>query len=299
MHRRSLIWLVAPLVVPAASAPERPIVVVTMVGVTAYTQTAQGLHEQIPYLQLLDVRSETSLRDRLQQPHLALAIAVGSDAAAAVDRLAPPHLPVIRTDLLQYDAEHGSGAPRPGATITVDVQPSALFSELERVFPGKTRIGIIRGPLQTDSYMQAVEQAARQHRFAVEVRYCAEARELVGAFLDMKNRVDFVWCPPSPQLYNSATLKPLLIASLTNRLPILGFSEQFAEAGALFAGVADFRDVGHQTADLARRVLQGESVASRQEARKFRFVYNQRVARLLGVKAAVAGQPGEELAVIQ
>jgi len=296
LNRSLVLWFAAPITMQLLMAQKSSIAVVTVIGVAAYTQTAQALREQIPGLQLLDVRDEAGLRERLKD--LALVVAVGSDAAATVDRLAPPRLPVVRTDLLLYDAEHGARLRGPGATVTVDIQPAVLLAEVKRLFPGKVRLGVIRGPLQTDGYMRAVEQAARQQGFTLEVLDCPEARGLISGFLRLKNHADLVWCPPDPQLYNSATLKPLLMASLTNRLPIIGFSEPFAEAGALFAGAADFHEVGYLTAELALRILQGETVAARHEARKFLFVYNQRVARLLGVKASGADQPGEQLRVI-
>ena len=104
--------------------------------------------------------------------------------------------------------------------------------------------------------------------------------------------------PAQRAAITSATLKPLLIASITNQLPIIGFSEQFVQAGALFGGVPDFREIGRQTAVIAQRLFRGESVGARDDARTFRFAYNQRVARLLGVKAA-AETGGGELIVLR
>lgn len=296
--RRSLICCFVALLATPSHAQKRGIAVVTVPGIEAYEQTVQGLREQMPDVQVLDVRDVALVRDRLRGPGLALAIAVGSEAAAVIDQLAAAEVACMRVDLLQYDAEH-SPPRRPGAVITVDIQPAILLAELKRLFPGKTHLGVIRGPLQTDRYMKAVELAAGQYGFTLEVVNCLEARQMVAAFLQLNGRVDFVWCPPNPELYNSATLRPLLIASLTNRLPIIGFSEQFAQAGALFTGAADFQDVGHLAAELAVRILKGETIGAQQEARKFNFVYNQRMARLLGIKAGGADHAGKELKVIQ
>jgi len=174
-----------------------------------------------------------------------------------------------------------------------------LLGEIGRLFPGRKRIGVIRGPMQTDDYMRAVEQAARRLGLTMEVMICQHPRDLVDVFLKLRSQADLVWCPPSAELYNSATLKPLLIASLTNRLPIVGFSEQFVEAGALFGGSADFVEVGRKTAALALQVIRNESVPPRQAARKFHFAYNQRVARILGMKADIPDRPGQEVLIIR
>lgn len=160
-------------------------------------------------------------------------------------------------------------------------------------------MGVIRGPLQTEKYIRNLEQSSKRSGLVLEVMACPHPRELVDAFLRLQSRADLVWCPPNPQLYNSATLKPLLMASLTNRLPIVGFSEQFVQAGALFGGAADFVDVGRQTASLAMRVARNEPVPPHVKARKFRFAYNQRVGRLLGVKAVVPDHSGEDLQIFR
>jgi ABC-type uncharacterized transport system substrate-binding protein len=158
---------------------------------------------------------------------------------------------------------------------------------------------MIRGPTQTDSYVASFTEAARQAGFSVETLDCNDPRDLVDVFLRLKARVDFVWCPPSARLYTSATVKPLLIASLTNRLPVVVYSEQFVQAGALFGGAPDFREVGRQTAALVQKILRGDPVPARAAGRRFQFFYNQRVARLLGVKAIVAETGASNLTVLK
>jgi ABC-type uncharacterized transport system substrate-binding protein len=285
-------------IAPTILAQKASIAVVSVAGIQAYTETIQGIREQIPDLQVWDARDERQLRERLNAQQPALAIAVGSDAALMLDRIAAPHLPIVRSVLFEWDLERHGGEPSAGAAVTVEMDPSALLAQLRRLFPDKTRIGVIRGPTQTARYIKSIDQAARQLGFTLEIRDCAEARELVKIFLDFPS-MDFVWCLPDSQLYNSATLKPLLIASITRRLPIIGFSLQFVEAGALFGGAPDFQEVGRQTADIALRMLRHERVPARLEASKFRFAYNQRVARLVGIKATAADQQAARLDIIR
>ena len=285
----------------AQGVTQKPsVVVITTSDVEAYAQTLQGIREQLPDAQVWDSRDEGRLRENFAKGLPALAIAVGSGAAVALERAAPSQLVLVNSVVLEGDLEaSGGGSPRFRTVVTVDLPPEVLLSWVGRLFPGRSRVGVIRGPMQTDAYMKAFERAARQSGLTVEVVTCQHPRDEVEVFLKLKSHVDLVWCPPNAQLYNSATLKPLLMASLTNRLPIIGFSEQFVQAGALFGGSADFADVGRQTAALALRVVRNEPVPSRQAARKFHFAYNQRVARLLGVKAEMPDGPTSELAIIR
>lgn len=292
--------LLVGLSVAAQSVAQKPAVaVITIPDIEVYAQTLDGIREQLPDVQVWDARDEGRLRENLSKNLPALAIAVGSGAAAALERLAPSQLALVNTVVMECDLESAGGASRFKTAVTVDLPPEVLLAEIGRLFPGRRRIGVIRGPMQTDAQMRAIEQAARRIGLTVEIMICQQPRDLVEVFLRLRSRVDLVWCPPNAQLYNSATLKPLLIASLTNRLPIIGFSEQFVQAGALFGGSADFVDVGRQTAALALQIARNEPVPSRQGARKFHFAYNQRVARILGMKADVPDRPSGELLIIR
>lgn len=294
---RFFLLLLAGLPAAARSTVELPTVaVVTVQGVEAYEQTVAGIRERLPDVQVWDARDSVRLRENLKKPP-AVAIAIGSSAAAALESAATAQTPLIATVVLECDLEDAAISSRLRSAITVDVPADVLLGEIQRLFPGKNRIGLIRGPMQTENYMRSVEASARRLGLNMQVATCPEARLLVEMFLKLKGHVDVVWCPPNAQLYTSATVKPLLIASLTNRLPIIGFSEQFAQAGALFGGSADFVELGRQTAALAIRVARNEPVPARQAARKFHFAYNQRVARILGVKADVEERPGELLII--
>lgn len=309
VHSREAVWyrfmnfsivLLAGLSVTAGGTQKPVVAVIATTDVEAYAQALAGIREQLPDAQVWDPHDEGRLRENLAKGLPALAIAVGRGAAIALERVAPSQLLLVDTVVLDGDLESpGGGSSRFKTIITVDLPPEILLGWVGRLFPGRSRIGVIRGPMQTDAYMKAFERAARQNGLTIEVTSCQHARDVVEEFLKLKSRADLVWCPPNPQLYNSATLKPLLMSSLTNRLPILGFSEQFVQAGALFGGSADFTDVGRQTAALALRLTDNEPAPARQVARKFHFAYNQRVARLLGVKAALPDPPISELLIIR
>lgn len=295
---RAIVLLICFILVAAQGLTQRPLVaVVTVSDVDAYAKALQGLREQLPDIQVLDARDEDRIREHFKKAPPALAIAVGSGAAATLERVAPAQLNLMRSVVLASELE--TGASRFKTAVTIDVPPDALLAEVARLFPQRKKIGLIRGPQQNDAFVRAFEAAGRRKGMVVEVVKCDQAKDLVDLFLSLRGRADLVWCPPNPQLYNSATLKPLLMASLTNRLPIIGFSEQFVQAGALFGGTADFVDVGRQTATLAARMARNETVPPREEARKFQFAYNQRVARLLGVKAVVPEDGENGLKIIR
>jgi ABC-type uncharacterized transport system substrate-binding protein len=106
---------------------------------------------------------------------------------------------------------------------------------------------------------------------------------LLKALSALQGKVDFVLCMPDPDLYNAVTIKPLVMASLEHRLPLVGFSPSFVRAGAAAGIFPDYRDLGRQAAEMAQHLLRGEERTADESPRKLQVAINQRVARLLGV----------------
>src|SRR5437764_9243516 len=105
--------------------------------------------------------------------------------------------------------------------------------------------------------------------------------QLLESLQSLKDQVDLVLCFPDAALYNSATIKPLVLASLRYRLPLIGFSESFARAGAVLAVYPDFVDMGARAADLIQRMLNGQTVPRLEHSRRSRIMVNQNITRLI------------------
>jgi ABC-type uncharacterized transport system substrate-binding protein len=118
---------------------------------------------------------------------------------------------------------------------------------------------------------------------------------LLKAVAALKGKVDFLLCFPDPDLYNAVTIKPLVMASLESRLPIIGFSPAFVRAGAAAGIYPDYRDTGRQTAEMVLRILHGDDRAADEGPRKIQVAVNQRITRLLGVEFQTASLPVEVL----
>jgi ABC-type uncharacterized transport system substrate-binding protein len=81
------------------------------------------------------------------------------------------------------------------------------------------------------------------------------------------------------------------MASLENRLPIVGFSPAFLRAGAAVAIYPDYRGVGQQTADLVRRCLEPGDCSSWETPRKLNVAVNAKVMRMLGIDFNARANP--------
>jgi ABC-type uncharacterized transport system substrate-binding protein len=69
-------------------------------------------------------------------------------------------------------------------------------------------------------------------------------KELLG------RKIDIVWTIPDPSVYNSATIKVLLLESLRKEIPVFGFSHALVRAGATFGIGIDPSEQGKFAAKL-------------------------------------------------
>jgi ABC-type uncharacterized transport system substrate-binding protein len=191
---------------------------------------------------------------------------------------------------LEADHAAESQTTRVHAAIYLDIPARILVAELRKLFPSRPRIGVIRNPIRRDpSAAQIRGQGADMS--SVEVADCATPDELLPVFLGMRKKVDFVICLPDGSLYNGATARPLIMASLENRLPIVGFSPAFLRAGAAVALYPDYRAIGYQTADLIRRCLEPGDCACAESPKKVSVAVNAKILRMLGIQFAAAAYP--------
>lgn len=66
----------------------------------------------------------------------------------------------------------------------------------------------------------------------------------------LKSDIDIVWTVPDPSVYNSATIKMLLLESLRKEVPVFGFSQALVRAGATFGIGIDPGEQGQYAAEL-------------------------------------------------
>jgi putative ABC transport system substrate-binding protein len=291
MPRLGVTALIVPLMFAAGSLPAShvSVLVVSESGVDAYREALDGVTAVLPagdfrVLDAGDKAFENDFAGALEGGQARVVIAVGSRALAAV-RAHRSAIPVVSAMALH------AGGNEPGIRrVELDIPPGAQLAAMRSLWPGHTRAGIIRSPAQARYAVDALEAAARKEGFSLRIVDCDGPAHLLKALSELKGKVDFVLCLPDPDLYNAVTVKPLVLASLDQSLPLVGFSASFVRAGAAAGIFPDYGDLGQQSAELAMRMVRGEDRGAEPESpRKVHVAVNQRVARLLGVSFRADG----------
>ena len=277
----------ARVLLAAAVAEPAPgsVVVVAESGVAAYGEAVEGLTEGLGpgVARVVDIRGPSAARDLTQSlgaRETRVVVAVGSRALAEL-RARRTALPVVATMVLRGAEPEGAGQ------IDLDVPLGAQLAAVRGLLPQASRAGIIRNPDRSRYTSEALESQGRKEGYSLVVADCDGPGHLLKVVGSLKGKVDFLLCFPDPDLYNAATIQPLVLAAIEYRLPIVGFSPAFVRAGAAVGVYPDYRALGRQAAEMALRLERGEGARAEEYPSRLQVAVNQRVTRLLGLDLRV------------
>jgi putative ABC transport system substrate-binding protein len=286
-YRVSVTWtLVLAFWLPAArgALASRPVIILTTSSVEAFGEAVEGIRRGLGRdadVHIIDLAAKPQAVSMLMEEyHPALLIAVGNNALEIAQEFG--NAPIIATMLVRADLTATRPTPPVGAVV-LDLPFRDVLAGFALAFPGRSRAGMIRGPGSSTAPAAGLIAQAQAAGITLRVVDCLLPDKLIQSLRSLREGVDFVWCPPDGSLFNGTTIRPVILASLESRLPLVGFSAGFVRAGGAAAIYPDYFEVGVQTGEMARRALAG--INSQTEGpRKTHVAANPRVARLLGLK---------------
>jgi ABC-type uncharacterized transport system substrate-binding protein len=161
-------------------------------------------------------------------------VAFGSRATAAVGRMGGgvPFIPAMVLPDQQFSALMNANKARLAGVVLLDATPAQVLGRLKREFPDRRRVALLYSTEGVQPNKGLIQSLATKQGFSVEFRLCKNSRDLIQASESLRGRVDFIWCLPDARLYQPSAVTQLILASVRERLPIIGFSESFVRAGA-------------------------------------------------------------------
>ena len=273
MRQRAAALVVTIAVTLAAPALAAPRVLLYAVDDTPQLRAAQaGVREALGATPIEDIgagdaegRLKTAAREG---PHVAM-ITLGPRAAAQAAREAPS---LATVECMSAPASPSAQAVPP--TIPLEQQ----LAWLRRLLPDARYIGILYDPAQNAEAVDALAAALRRANLNPVLVPVAAPAMLPAALAHLSRSADALLAVPDTTVYTRETEKALLLFSFRYKLPLIGLSETWVRAGALYALDWDYRELGAFCARLALRQLSGVHAAAANPPRPHVYV-NQRSAR--------------------
>ncbi len=268
----------------------------------AYQEAFEGLRDglaqgslELKIVTLGDGEGASSLPSAFGGSAPDLVVAMGATATQVMSSI-DDRIPFVSTMILRSQVPKpcsGEAAKaRCVGAVSLDVPVQLVLRELKKLFPDKSRLGVLVNPSNGGPDPRELLSGGEREGFAVTIAECRGPEQLVSTFVSLKEQVDFVWILPDSTLYNATTVKPLIMASLKKRLPIIGFSLSFVRSGAAIGVYPVYREVGRQTAAMIRQRFAGTAYVGEQPVKSVEVAVNERILRLIGLRwESPSGRP--------
>jgi putative tryptophan/tyrosine transport system substrate-binding protein len=196
-------------------------------------------------------------------------------------------IPIIFTMLID---PWGSGiASRNIVGASLHIPAKRQLEILKTAVPRIKRVGVIYNDTENQRIIKEAASAAQDLDMVLKT-YPVKSTSEIPELKDLG--IDALWLIPDTTVCQAPIIRRILLSSIKERIPVMGFSPAYARAGALLAVSCDYKDIGRQSGELAARILQGENYSCLKisAARKTKLYVNQLVADRMGIRI-----PGELL----
>lgn len=209
-----------------------------------------------------------------------LAVVTFGAAAAAFTGNArvPPTTPVVNCMVL------GAVPAKPGGPISVplEIPADTQAAWIQRLLPKVRSVGILYDPAQNESRAAETAEAMKRVGLGVVIESVPNPPALPVALQRLQNNVDVLHALADTTVYSREHARALLLFSFRQQIPLVGPTESWVKAGALFALDWDYADLGRYCGALALRQVAGGRTAPPPPPRT-RVVANVRSAEQLRV----------------
>jgi len=211
----------------------------------------------------------------------AVIVTLGAAAATLASKAAPA-APVVNCMVLGHD---GDESKLSGNVISVpfDIPIETRLDWLKRLLPNARNVGILFDPAQNDKRAADGAAALKRAGFTPVLEPVSGPTALPNALNRLTNRVDVLYALPDTTVYAREHSRALLLFSFRHQIPLVGPTEAWVKAGALYALDWDYGDLGRYCASLGLRQLAGGK-APMPAPPRMRVVVNARSAEQLRIK---------------
>ena len=176
------------------------------------------------------------------------------------------------------------------AAIYFDQPMSRYMALIKLVTPKALQLGTAVGP-QSSQLLPEIEKLASEQPFGLHHTQLHDGKSPLSALTTVVEQSDVFLVNPDKAKLNKSVAKWLLRLCIRQRIPVIAYSSNYVNAGALAAIYSSPENIGRDTGDTINRWL-GDTSKALEEShypRYFTVSSNPHVARALSIKL-----PGDE-----
>ena len=218
-------------------------------------------------------------------PNSGLVIAVGVKAATAVAASNAPFvlnvlIPKTGHEKLLRDFPQRANA-RAYSAIFLDQPVYRQIHLVAAILPNKRNIGLLYSS-PPDEFAQLKREIA-EHGLSLRKQVVSPSLPLAEALQNILQDSEVLLALPDAAIYNSSTIRNILLATYRSGVPLIGLSPAYVKAGALCAVYSTPAQLALQAAILIQKYSETGALPAAQYPQEFEVMVNEQVARSLGL----------------
>lgn len=243
------------LVLAGAALAQPRVLVVPSFGDPPYQGVLAGIR-QVAFEVRVDSQALPPTRDALERlvkeaSTDTVLVPLGSRATQAIAD-ANPTLPVVACFLLNANGLKSSPSWQ---SATLELPPDIQANWIRRVLPTARTAGILYNPAESAGRAEALAGALRRAGLSPQLAEAPRPADITAALEHLRDRADLLVSIPDLTVFNPITAKTIMLFSYRHRVPVIGLSQAWARAGALFSLEWDYEEHGRYCGQLALKAL--------------------------------------------
>ena len=237
------------------------VVILKSSDIAAYNQAISGFKAALPSDVVLaeydlqgDLEKGRKLARKIRAADPALVFAVGLKAAKAA-QLEIVDIPVVYAMVLD-PAKYGLNAPNvTGVLMEIPMERQLIM--IKSLLPRLKHVGTLYDPSKTATLIEDARRLLKSNGTELVPIPLNNERDVPGALRTLLPSIDALWLVPDSTVLTDESLRFILNTALEERVPVVGFSREFARSGALLCLSVNYGDIGRQAGQLTRKILDG------------------------------------------
>lgn len=211
-------------------------------------------------------------------------VCFGTVLSERVKAILPEGIPLISvlSTIPETDLERKVGG------VVLSYPPERTLSVLKKLVPAVSKIGILLSKDASPSVIansfdaESIDLIEKTTGFKILIKRVIKSSDMASAVAILLKETDAIYLVQDKLILKPDNVRYILGKALRARVPVIGLSDSYVRAGALFCLKQDFVDVGCQ---LGRKIL---NIQSLKDDELFDYpdrvivVINQKVLKILG-----------------
>ncbi len=207
---------------------------------------------------------------------------VAGNSAAQMAKWYLEDVPMIYCSASRAEAMELKGSKVYGIFHTPSLEEQ--FSALVSTFPERKKVGLLYNPRVYQEQVRSVAgQASGKGVELVQVSL-TNIKEVPVKTREIVTQVELLWALEDPELITPHTFPYIILQSIQQGVPVFSGNQAMAKGGATAALAEDAEKTGSLLADLAKKVLEGETPSQRIQYPPGQLIINNKTAAVMKIQ---------------